>query len=81
MNFNFTKSLIKPSESSTVTNSNFNKMTELNRMERIHDNMAGINPYTKERNDKISNNKEPIKDVQTNQLREQIITMNSLKKD
>lgn len=76
--FKFTKALLK--QTSATTPSNLHSMTDIARIERIHDNMAGINPITKELMNKppISNNEKPNIE-QNNQLREQMSSLRQIK--
>lgn len=77
--FKFTKALLN--QTAATTNSNLHSMTDLARLERIHDNMAGINPITKEAINKPSiPHVEPKIDNQNNQLRDQINALNNIKK-
>ncbi len=78
--FKFTKALLK--QTSANTPSNLHSMTDMARIERIHDNMAGINPITKELMNKqpISNNPTPKIEQQENQLRDQINALNQIKR-
>lgn len=77
--FKFTKALLN--QTSATTTSNLHNMTDMARLERIHDNMAGINPITKEvmNNQKPQPVVEPKVEDQTNQLRDQINALNSVK--
>ena len=78
--FKFTKALLK--QTSTSTPSNLHSMTDIARIERIHDNMSGINPITKEPINKQSiSDKQQAKIEQDNsQLRDQINALKELKR-
>ncbi len=76
--FKFTKALMN--QTSSTTTSNMHSMTDLARLERIHDNMAGINPITKQAMNKpVTQPVNPPVQEQDNQLRDQLNTMNNLK--
>ena len=78
--FKFTKSLLKETEAKT--SSNLHSMTDIARLERIHDNMSGINPYTKKpmeekKIEELEENKEIT--TQDNKLHDQLSTLRNIK--
>ena len=77
-NFNFTKSFVN-TEKNTTTNSSFVKMNDLNRIERINDNMNGINPYLKTKQEQpiVKQNVETNTDIYRNRIN----ALNNIKKD
>lgn len=78
--FKFTKALMN--QTSATPSSNLHSMTDVARLERIHDNMAGINPITKQSLTKPTAPQTPaVQPVQeqNNQLHEQMEIMNNLK--
>ena len=73
-NFRFTKSIINNDQ--TKTNSNFTKMNDVDRIQRIHDNMGSM--YSTEKKS------EPIKVVQQNvnsSFKNRMDALNNIKKD
>ncbi len=77
--FKFTKALLN--QTSATTPSNLHSMTDMARIERIHDNMAGINPITKEPiNKQVINDKKPEMATQNDELRSQINALNQIKR-
>ena len=78
-NFNFTKAFVN-TEKKTTTSSSFVKMNDLNRIERINDNMHGINPYLKTKQEKPIIKEEKIEST-TDIYRNRINALNNIKKD
>ncbi len=77
-NFNFTKAFVNV-DKKTTTDSSFVKMNDLNRIERINDNMNGINPYlkTKQSEPVVKEEKVEVTDIYRNRIN----ALNNIKKD
>lgn len=78
-NFNFTKAFINVNKN-TTTESNFVKANDLNRIERINDNMNGINPYLKTKQNEPVVKQQNVEN-NTDIYRNRINAMNNIKKD
>lgn len=82
-NFNFTKSFIPKSNNESNSFSMLNANNELKRLERINDNMNGLNPLNKEpmykMEKKIENNIQ--NDNSENFFKKRIDAMNNIRKD
>lgn len=83
-NFNFTKSFIPKTTQDNSNSDIMNYNNEVKRLERINDNMNGINPYTKEslmRKSEKTNLENQSDDKEEDTIRKSIEALNSIKKN
>ena len=83
--YKFTKALLNKTPATTT--SNMHGLTDMDRIERIHDNMSGINPITKEKMVKtpLDQNRNFVSkqdnQLQDNLLMDQLAALRHIKKD